>query len=88
MHGLEDYNAGLLEQIAGSGTPSPAQALDPHAAAVFDPAISDPGPFTTDIAILGHDGGSNFTLTIQRTGKTGPNKDSICVLLLLSDVTI
>ena len=88
MHDLGDHDLGLLETIAGSGNFSSDQRLDPMVAAVFDPALSDPQPFVTDIAMLGHDGGSNFALTIQRAGRNTREKDSVCAILLLSDVTM
>ena len=88
MHALEDNDEGLLERIAGSGSLSSGQRLDSGAAAVFDPAFSNPEPFTADIAILGYEGGSNFSLTIQRAGSNTREKDSVCAILLLSDVTM
>jgi signal transduction histidine kinase/CheY-like chemotaxis protein len=88
MHDLGNCGAELLEKLAGSGSLASGGALDPHVEAIFDPGIGNPDPFTADIAILGHNGGSNFTLNIQRTVVSGPNKDSLCVLLMLSDVTM
>ena len=88
MHDLDDSEEGLLERIAGSGGFSSEFSLDPQAAVIFDPALTNPAPFITDIAILGHDGGSNFAMTIQRAGMNSHEKNSICVLLLLSDVTL
>jgi len=91
MHDMTGFEDGLLEQIAGSGGLSD-QILDPRAEAIFDPAASNPEPFIQDFAILGHDGGSNFTLTIQRIDdKNGALKfvdHSVCAILLLSDVTM
>jgi signal transduction histidine kinase/CheY-like chemotaxis protein/HAMP domain-containing protein len=85
-HGLEYNEAGFLEQIAGGGV-SGGDALDPQAAAIFDPSVSAPRPFVTDIAILGSDGGSNFILSIQRAGTDSGGGASVCVMLILSDVT-
>ena len=92
MHDLLEFEDGLLEQIAGSGGLSD-QLLDPRAEAVFNPAIAEPDPFIVDIAMLGHDGGSNYTLIIQRIsmdnlGQKSMEKDSLCAILLLSDVTM
>ena len=93
MHDLLDCDDGLLEKIAGSGSFATELTLDPRAAAVFDPVLSNPVPFSTDIAILGHNGGSNFTLTLQRiavefANKNPSNKNSSCVILILNDVTM
>ena len=88
MHDLLDRDEELLEQIAGSGSFSTDLALDPRAAAVFDPVLSNPVPFSTDIAILGHNGGSNFTLTLQRIAVESANKNTSCVILILNDVTM
>jgi signal transduction histidine kinase/CheY-like chemotaxis protein len=90
-HGLESGEEGFLEQIAGGGTSGP---LDPRAAVIFDPSVSAPPPFVTDIALLGGNGGSNFILSIQRAGidsggvSAGSAGDkAVCVMLILSDVT-
>ena len=85
VHGLESHDLGLLERIAGSGGAS-GGGMDPRAAAVFDPAVSNPRPFTSEIAMLGNEGADNFILTIQRAGAAG--RDSVCVILLLNDVTM
>ena len=88
MHDFEDHDEGFLRQIAGSGGFSSGLSLNPRVAAIFDPAMSNPVPFTTDIAILGHNGGSNFTMTIQRAGQHDARKGTACVILILSDVTM
>ena len=92
MHDLADCGDGLLEQIAGSGGLSD-QTLDPRVETIFNPSVSNPDPFVEDIAMLGYDGGSNFTLTIQRIAKDlhrekSAEADSVCAILLLSDVTM
>ena len=81
-HDLMDYEEDLLKHLAGAGSFS-AQGLDPRAEAIFDPAVSDPETFIADIALLGQDGGSNYTMTLQRSAQ-----DSVCAILLLSDVTM
>ena len=86
MHDMVDQ-AGFLEQIAGSGG-SGDQALDPRVEAIFDPALNNPEVFTADIALLGSEGASNYTLTIQRTDRGEQEKDTLCVILLLTDVTM
>jgi signal transduction histidine kinase/CheY-like chemotaxis protein/HAMP domain-containing protein len=93
IHGLEYRDTRLLEQIAGGGRLAPGDTLAPEAAAIFDPAVSRPQPYTADIAILGHDGGSNYMMSIQRTGGTwdpreGGGQRPVCIMLLLSDVTM
>ncbi|MDR2480248.1 MAG: response regulator, partial [Treponema sp.] len=88
IHGLSASTTGLLEQIAGSGCASSGDSLDPKAAAVFDSTIPDPQPFTADIAMLGSDGPDNFSLSIKRTGVIVPGQDSLCVILLLNNVTM
>ena len=86
-HDLDENNLELLEYITGSGSLN-IQALNPRAAAVFDPAIVSPEPFLTDIAMLSHDGASNFVLTIQRSGRKTQLDGLSCVMLLLNDVTM
>jgi signal transduction histidine kinase/CheY-like chemotaxis protein len=87
IHGLEAKEPRLLEQIAGSGGGWSGDTLDPKAAAIFDPAVQEPLPFTTDIAMLGVNGGDNFLLNLQRAGSAVPGRYSVCAILLLSDVT-
>ena len=92
IHDLMDFEGNLLEHLAGSGGLS-EQMLDPRAEAIFDPAIPNPATFIEDIALLGHDGGSNFTMTLQRPaqdndGLKHTGKDSVCAILLLNDVTM
>jgi signal transduction histidine kinase/CheY-like chemotaxis protein/HAMP domain-containing protein len=91
IHGFEYRDTRLLEQIAGGGSAVPGDSLAPEAALVFDPQVPDPPPYTTDIAILGDDGGNNYMLSIQRVGREPAKDDTgggICVMLLLSDVTM
>jgi signal transduction histidine kinase/CheY-like chemotaxis protein/HAMP domain-containing protein len=87
IHGLDYRNPKLLDRIAGGGDSASGDALNPLAAAVFDPDVTDPKPFIGDIAILGDNGGDNFALSIQRAGRDTFRMDSLCVILLLSDVT-
>ncbi|GHV95252.1 hypothetical protein AGMMS50293_15720 [Spirochaetia bacterium] len=88
IHGLDAKNARLLEQIAGSGDGSTGDTLNPRAAEILDPAVSSPRPFNADIAMLGHYGGDNFSLSIQRVGISAPGCNSVCAILLLNDVTM
>ena len=85
IHELNLEDTHLLERIAGGGFDSGDDSLDPRAAAIFQPDLGDPGPFTADIAMLGLYGADNFNLQIQRVGTDG---NSLCVLLLLSNVTM
>ncbi|GHV41468.1 hypothetical protein AGMMS49546_17410 [Spirochaetia bacterium] len=87
IHGLDYRDPRLLDRIAGGGDSDSGDTLNPQAAAVFDPAVTDPKPFIGDIAILGDNGGDNFALSIQRAGRDTLRMDSLCVILLLSDVT-
>jgi signal transduction histidine kinase/ActR/RegA family two-component response regulator len=86
MHDIDASDPRLLEQIAGGG--GSGDALEPRAAAIFNPRVKAPGPFSADAAFLGHDGPDNFALSIQRTGTEQGGGDSLCVILLLSDVTL
>ncbi|MCL1837264.1 MAG: ATP-binding protein [Treponema sp.] len=87
IHGLEAEDRQLLEQIAGGGWES-EDVLDSGAAAIFSPENPNPSPFTTDIAMLGLNGADNFSLKLQRVGTDIQGQDSLCVILLLSDVTL
>ncbi|MCL2128464.1 MAG: ATP-binding protein, partial [Treponema sp.] len=86
IHGLDAGDPQLLERIAGGGSDSD-DTLDPRAAAVFSPEAEGPGPFNADIAMMGHYGADNYSLRIQRVGTEIPEQVSLCIILLLSDVT-
>jgi signal transduction histidine kinase/CheY-like chemotaxis protein/HAMP domain-containing protein len=93
LHGIEYRDTRLLEQIAGGGDNGPGDTLAPEAAAIFDPGVPDPPPYIADIALLGHDGGSNYMMTIQRTGGEWGSREPggrkpVCVMLFLNDVTM
>jgi signal transduction histidine kinase/CheY-like chemotaxis protein/HAMP domain-containing protein len=88
LHDIEYRDTRLLEQIAGGGSAAPGDTLDSEAAVIFDPAVPDPRPYTADIALLGHDGGSNYVVSIQRAGGERDRREPVCVMLLLSDVTM
>ena len=88
MHDLEDCGTELLERIAGSGCFSSNYVLDSRAVAIFDPALTNPAPYTADLTLLGHEGGSNYNMTIQRVGAKTPGNKSTCVMLLLNDFTL
>ncbi|MDR1279020.1 MAG: response regulator [Treponema sp.] len=88
IHGIEDRDTRMLEQIAGGGNPVTGDTLAPEAALAFNPRVPDPRPYTADIAMLGDDGGTNYVLNIQRAGGGPAGGGEICVMLLLSDVTM
>ena len=88
IHALEYHGTSLLEQIAGGGGMVSGNALNPAVEALFDPAVEAPPPFTADIAILGNEGGDNFLMSIQRAETQSRESNSVCVILLLSDVTM
>ena len=83
MHDLDEYGQNFLEHIAGSGFDD--NILDSKAEEVFNLELPNPEPFNAEIAMLGHDGGSNFSLTLQRI-KLDHNE--VCAILLLNDVTM
>jgi signal transduction histidine kinase len=96
IHGLDRSDPRLLDRIAGGGSSASEDGLNPKAAELFDPAIPHPAVFIADIALLGDDGGNNYVLSMQRAGPPpglscsgiapGP-ETSVCVMLLLRDVT-
>ena len=88
MHYMEYQADDLLEKISGSGGMAGGNAPEQGTGAIFDPEISDPEPFTTDVALLGHEGGSNYSLTIQRIKIDIDGNETICAILLLNDVTM
>ena len=90
LHDLEYHGTLLLEQIVGGGgiLSENENTLNPEVTAIFNPAITTPQPYTTDIAMLGHEGGENFSLTVQRAGMYSRGANSVCVILLLTDVTM
>jgi signal transduction histidine kinase len=98
INGLDRSDPRLLERIAGGGKSSPQDGLNPRAAALFDPGLPHPEAFIADIALLGDNGGNNYVLSMQRAGpipaasspenSSFPPDKSLCVMLLLSDVTL
>ncbi|MDR1099072.1 MAG: response regulator [Treponema sp.] len=88
IQGIEYRDTRMLEQIAGGGSPVTGDTLAPEAARIFDHRVPDPPPYTADIAMLGDDGGTNYVLNIQRAGGGPAAGGGICVMLLLSDVTM
>jgi len=84
MHDLMDFGSGFLESIVGSGMLD-GDTLAPEVEDIFDPGLPAPKPFITDIALLGHDGGSNFTVNLQRVQA---NVESVFAILILNDVTM
>jgi signal transduction histidine kinase/CheY-like chemotaxis protein len=98
IHGLDRSDPRLLERIAGGGNSSSRDGLNPRAALLFDHAVPYPEAFNADIALLGDSSGSNYILSMRRAVPfpAGPSPEpsyfprdnSVCVMLLLSDVTM
>jgi len=87
VHGMMLDDARLLERIAGGGFES-EDDLDPRVAAIFSPDVDTPSPFSTDIALLGLYGADCFNMQIQRVGKGKAGRDSLCIVMVLTDVTL
>ena len=85
IHGMDAHDPMLLERLAGGGVGS--NALEPRVTEIFSPDVVSPGLYTADIAIPGLSGADNYSLQLQRVGRESPKRDSLCVILLLSDVT-
>ena len=83
LHDLDEHGENFLAHIAGSG--SGDSELAPKAEAIFDTGISNPEPFSAEIALMGYNGGSNFSLTLQRIEL---ENNDVCAVLLLNDVTM
>ncbi|MCL2600130.1 MAG: ATP-binding protein [Treponema sp.] len=86
-HGLHPGDPRLLERIAGGGQ-NADDALDPVVADIFSLAVPSPSPFSADIALLGIYGADNFNLQIQRVGKGVSSPDSLCIVMVLNNVTL
>jgi signal transduction histidine kinase/CheY-like chemotaxis protein/HAMP domain-containing protein len=87
-HGLLPSDPRVLERLAGGGKNISGDTLDGEAAPLFDPSNPNPSPFSADIALLGDNGADNYILTMQRSGQDVLRSDSICVILLLQNVTM
>jgi signal transduction histidine kinase len=106
IHAIDPSDPRLLERIAGGGSPSSQDGLNPRAALLFDHTVPHPEAFNADIALLGDSSGSNYILSMRRAvpfpagssaGSSAgslvepsyfPQDNSVCVMLLLSDVTM
>ena len=82
---LDASDKKLLEKIVSGGAD---HVLVPEAADIFIPGITSPKPYTADITMEGQNDTGNFSLQIQRAGRETSGQNAICVILLLSDVTM
>jgi signal transduction histidine kinase/CheY-like chemotaxis protein/HAMP domain-containing protein len=87
VHELEAQDDQLIEKITGGGMDS-NNALNPEAATVFSPSVKYAVPYTADIVLPGLNCVNNYNLRIQRVVNKTPGQNSICVILLLRDVTL
>ncbi|MDR2606887.1 MAG: hybrid sensor histidine kinase/response regulator, partial [Treponema sp.] len=87
-HGLLPSDPQVLERLAGGGKDTPGDTLAEEAVSLFDPSNPSPPSFSADIALLGDNGADNYVLTMQRSGRDALRSDSVCVILLLQDVTM
>jgi len=87
VHGMIPDDPRLLERIAGGGFES-NDHLDPKVTEIFSPSVPSAAPFSTDIALLGLYGADNFNMQIQRVGKKMPGQDSLCIVMVLNNVTL
>ncbi|MDR2303358.1 MAG: response regulator [Treponema sp.] len=87
-HGLFPADPQVLERLAGGGEGIPGDTLAREAVSLFDPSNPNPPSFSADIALLGYNGAGNYVLTMQRSSQDALCSDSVCVILLLQDVTM
>ncbi|MDR0655550.1 MAG: response regulator [Treponema sp.] len=87
-HGLLPSDPRVLERLAGGGKDIPGDTLAEEAVSLFDPSNPNPSSFSADIALLGDNGADNYILTMQRSGRDALHSDSVCVILLLQNVTM
>ena len=87
VHGMLPDDPRLLEQITGGGFDS-GGTPNPDMAAVFSPAIPNPKPFSADISLPGVYGMDNFNMQVQRVGKGMPGGNSLCIVMVLNNVTV
>jgi len=87
VHGMLPDDPRLLELITGGGYDSGAD-LNPKIAAIFSPAVSNPVPFSTDVSLFGIYGIDNFNMQVERVGKATPEGGSLCIVMVLNNVTV
>jgi signal transduction histidine kinase/HAMP domain-containing protein len=87
MHDLEAQDDRLIEKITCNDM-NVNNTLNPEAAAVFSPIVKYPVPYTADIVLQGLNSINNYNLRIQRAVNKTTIQNSICVILLLKDVTM
>jgi signal transduction histidine kinase/CheY-like chemotaxis protein len=87
IHELEAQDTHFLEKITGGDTDT-NDALNPEAAAIFSPDVKYAVPYTSNITLNGFNCTNNYNLRIQRAVNKTPGQHSICVILLLTDVTL
>jgi len=87
VHGMMPDNPRLLELITGGGFDSGGD-LDPGIAAIFSSAIPKPGSFSGDVSLFGIYGIDNFSIQIRRVGREAREGGSLCIVMVLNNVTI
>lgn len=84
-------SSNLIASIAASASGEDG-VLDPEAAVLFNPEIKDSDTYKTDVIIPDNNGVEfNYTLTLKRIGSgldTTVNAAGVCVMLIISDVTM
>ena len=87
VHGMMPDDPRILETIAAGGYDFGAD-LNPEIAAIFSPTVSNPASFSADVSIFGIYGTDNFNMQIQRVGKASSDGDSLCIVMVLNNVTV
>ena len=85
VHGMMPDDPRLLERIAGGDSEN---ALDSRVADIFSPSVPSPRPFSAEIALLGIYGADNYNMQIKRVGKGASGRDSLCIVMVMSNVTL
>ena len=87
VHGMLPDDPRLLELITGGGFDS-GDDMNPAMAAIFSSAIPNPKPFSANVSLLGVYGMDNFSMQVRRVGKETSEGDSLCIVMVLNNVTI
>ncbi|MDR3295039.1 MAG: response regulator [Clostridiales Family XIII bacterium] len=84
-HGFQPGDAQLLASVAAFGA---SGGMDAEAAALFDPEGRNGDTYCTDVRIPDNEKEvCNYTLSLRRISGSPEGADSVCVMLILNDVS-
>ncbi|MDR2460218.1 MAG: response regulator [Deltaproteobacteria bacterium] len=86
-HGLSEVSGNLLETLTQKGL-NDGEELPLEISHLFADDGVTGETFQMEISLLGEEGKSSYSMSLKRTGEAGgKNLTSVCVIMILSDVT-